>query len=122
MGLLEMFKDVLGGEHGVDPNKIDIPLSGDSADTLNKLISSGVFKNKSDFTTFLVGSYMKNNLGSKMSGGNALPESVVTGIIDKTGIARGLDDNTKKMLVPLLITGFMAVYKYMSGRKAAKPA
>jgi hypothetical protein len=122
MGLLEAFKDILG-EQGVDTSKIDIPVSGNSAEALDKLISSGVFKNKSDFTKFLVGTYLKNNVGSKMSGGNALTESVIISIIDRTGIARGLDENTKRMLVPLLAVGFTAIYRYMSGKKTAtKPA
>jgi hypothetical protein len=123
MGLLDVVKDALGGELGMDPKKVDLPLSGDAAEGLNKLISNGTFNNKGDFVSFLAKSYMKNNLGATMSGGQAPPESTIMDIIDKTGIAKGFTDtDKKKMLVPLLITGFMTIYKYMSQKKAmSKP-
>ncbi len=123
MGLLDVVKDALGGELGLDPKKVDLPVSGDAAEGLNKLITNGTFSNKGDFVSFLAKTYMKNNLGSTMSGGQAPPESTIMDIIDKTGIAKGFSDtDNKKMLVPLLITGFMTIYKYMSRKKAmAKP-
>jgi hypothetical protein len=123
MGLLDVVKDALGGELGIDPNKVDLPVSGDAAEGLNKLISNGTFSNKNDFVTFLAKTYMKNDLGSAMSGGQAPPESMIMGIIDKTGIAKGFTDtDKKKMLVPLLIAGFMTIYRMMSKKKTmAKP-
>jgi len=60
---------------GVDPGKVDLPVSGDAAEGLSKLISNGTFGNKNDFVMFLAKTYMKNNLGSAMSGGRAPPKS-----------------------------------------------
>lgn len=120
---MDVIKDVMGAEYGMDVSKVNLPLSGDQANTLNDLISKGLFKDKSDFVSFLALSYMKNNLGASMIGGQAPSESTVMDIISKSGLGKKIPEGQAKMLVPLLITGFMAIYKYMSRKQhAAKPA
>lgn len=130
MGLGDLIKSALGGKSetpGVmDMAKlanIDLPLSGDSENMLNDLISKGVFGNKADFMKFIATAYLKNNIGSMMTGDRAPPESTIMDIITKSGIGKGYPDgDIKKMMVPLLMTAFFAVYKYMTKRQAAKPA
>jgi len=100
---------------------IDLPLSGDSAKGLNMLLDKGTFKDKPDFLGFLAKSYMQNNLGSSMAGGGEPGVSTIMDIINKTGIAKGfMEGDVKKFLVPLLITGFMSVYKYLNRKPAVK--
>ena len=61
---------------------------------------------------------MKNNMGAAMSGGQAPPESKVMDIITSQGLNKGFSDgDIKTKLVPLLITGFMAIHKYMGAKK-----
>ncbi len=130
MGLSDMIRSAMGGKD-VPPElmdlaksgNIDLPLSGDSEKMLEDLISKGVFKGKSDFLGFIVKAYMQNKMGGMMSGGKAPPESAIMDIITKSGIGKGYPDgDIKKMLVPLLVTAFFAVYKYMSKKEAVTPA
>jgi uncharacterized surface protein with fasciclin (FAS1) repeats len=98
---------------------LSLPLSGVALAGLNSLISKGTFGDKQDFIGFLAKTFMTNNLGSAMAGGKEPGENLIMDIIDKTGIAKGFTgDDTKKMLVPLLITGFMAVYNYLNKKPA----
>jgi len=130
MGLGDVIKSALGGE-GIPPELLDmaksgnieLPLSGDSENMLGDMISKGIFKNKGDFLTFIVKEYMKNNMGSMMSGGKSPPESAILDIVKKSGIGKSYsDDDIKKTMVPLLVTAFFAIYKYMTKRPAVKPA
>ncbi len=122
MGIGDLIRSALGRGPSMDVRDIDLPLSGESADTLNNLISRGVFRNKNDFLSFAAKTYMRNNLGATLSGGNQLTESMVLGVVNKTSIGRSLDDNTKRMLVPLLIMAFTAIYRHMTRRReAARP-
>ncbi len=111
-------------EHGIDVNEIDLPLSGDSAEALKKLIAVGLFKNRPDFMKFLAAAYVKNNLGAAMSEDKAPPESTIRDIIKENHIDRDFSDTEKKkLLVPLLVIGFMAVRRYMAkGKARARPA
>jgi len=102
---------------------VDLPLSGDPLKGLNMLLDKGTFKDKPDFMGFLAKSYMQNNLGPAMAGGAALGVPMILGIINKTGIAKGfMEGDVKKYLVPLLMAGFLAVYKYLSRKPAVKVA
>ena len=130
MGLGDAIKSAVGGMD-VPPElldmaksgNIDLPLSGDSESMLSDMLTKGVFGSKSDFLTFLVNQYMKHNLGSMMSGGKTPPESAIMDIITKSGIGKSYPEgDIKKMMVPLLIQGFFAVYKLMNRRPAVKPA
>ena len=68
---------------------------------------------------FLAKTFMTHNVGAAMAGDKAPSESMVMDIIDKTGIAKGFTRRRdEKMLVPLLITGFMAVYNYLNKNPA----
>jgi hypothetical protein len=130
MGLADVIKSALGGKESVssmlDMAKlagIDIPLSGDQLNMFNDLVSSGVFKDKSDFMKFAATAYMKNNVGSMMTEDKAPPESAIMDIINKAGIGKSYPQgDIKKMLVPLLITAFFAIYKFMSKKPAMKTA
>ncbi len=132
MGLGDILKSALGGASKDSPLDmtdmarlagIDLPLSGDSQRMLGDLISKGVFKDKSDFLGFIVNVYMQNNIGSMMTDNKKPPESAIMDIINKAGIGKGVPQgDIKKMLVPLMITAFFAVYKFMSKRQAMKPA
>ena len=130
MGLGDTIKSALGGMD-IPPElldmaksgNIDLPLSGDSESMLTDMLTKGVFGSKSDFLTFLVTQYMGHNLGSMMSGSNTPPESAIMDIITKSGIGESYSKgDIKKLMVPLLIQGFFAVYKLMSKRQAMKPA
>jgi uncharacterized surface protein with fasciclin (FAS1) repeats len=100
---------------------LSLPLSGVALTGLNALISKGTFSDKQDFVGFLAKTFMANDLGSAMAGGKEPSESMIMDIIGKTGIARGFSsDDTKNMLVPLLITGFTAVYNYLNKRPEAR--
>jgi uncharacterized surface protein with fasciclin (FAS1) repeats len=100
---------------------LSLPLSGVALAGLNSLISKGTFKDKQDFTGFLAKTYMTQNVGAAMAGDKAPSENMIMDIIDKTGIAKGFTgDDTKKMLVPLLMTGFMAIYNYLNKKPAMK--
>lgn len=102
---------------------LNLPLTGVALMGLNALINKGTFSDKQDFTGFLAKTFMANNLGSAMAGGKEPSENLVMDIIDKTGIAKGFtSDDTKKMLVPLLITGFMAIYHHLQKKPAMKTA
>ena len=130
MGLGDIIKSALGGKSDTpgitDMAKlanIDLPLSGDSENMLNDLISKGVFGNKADFMKFIAMAYMRNNIGSMMTGDRAPPESTIMDIIAKSGIGKGYPEgDIKKMMVPLVMTAFFAVYKFMTKRQAMKPA
>jgi uncharacterized surface protein with fasciclin (FAS1) repeats len=101
---------------------VELPLSGDSLKGLNDLIGKGTFANKQDFMSFLAKQYMQNNLGAAMAGGKEPGMSMVMDIIGKTGIAKGfMEGDVKKYLVPLLMAGFMAIYRYMTKQPAVKP-
>lgn len=130
MGLGDMIKTVLGGAD-VPPEILDmarsgninLPLSGDSENMLDDLLSKGIFSSKSDFLTFIVNQYMQNDLGSMMSGGKSPSESAIMDIIHKTGLDKGYPEgDIKNMMVPLLIQSFFAVYKLMNKRPEVKPA
>jgi hypothetical protein len=130
MGLEDVIKSALGAG-GIPPELLDLAksggidllLSGDSERMLSDMISKGTFGNKADFVTFLVSQYMKNNVGSMMAGDKQPSESAIMDIINKTGIGKGfMEGDVKKYLVPLLITGFFAIYRLMSKRQATKPA
>jgi hypothetical protein len=102
---------------------IDLPLSGDAESMLGDMISKGIFANKSDFLTFIVKQYTQNNIGSMMGSGRSPPETAIMDIIQKSGIGKGYPDgDIKKMMVPLLMTSFFAIYKLMTKKQAAKPA
>jgi hypothetical protein len=102
---------------------IDLLLSGDSENMLDDMISKGVFKDKSDFISFLVREYARNDMGSMLSGDRMPPESTIMDIIRRSGLDMGYrDTDVKKMLVPLLVTAFYAIYRYMSKMRAMKPA
>ena len=104
-------------EYGIDVNEIDLPLSGDSAEALKKLISIGIFKDRPDFVKFVAAAYVKNNLGAAMSGDKAPPESTIMGIIKENRIDRAFSDVDKKKLLALLAIGFMAVRRFMATAK-----
>ncbi len=104
-------------EHGIDVNEIDLPLSGDSAEALKKLVAIGIFKNRPDFVKFLAAAYVKNNLGAAMSEDKAPPESTIRDIIKENRIDRDFSDTDKKKLLALLAVGFMAVRRYMATTK-----
>jgi uncharacterized surface protein with fasciclin (FAS1) repeats len=98
---------------------LSLPLSGVALAGLNGLISKGTFSDKQDFVGFLGKTFMTQNVGAAMAGDKAPSESFIMDIIDKTGIAKGFTkDDTMKMLVPLLITGFTAVYHYLNKKPA----
>ena len=129
MGLGDVIKSALGAN--VPPEildmaksgDIDLPLSGDAENMLGDMLSKGVFNSKSDFLTFIVNQYVKNDLGSMMSGDRAPSESAILDIIRKTGLDEGYPEgDINNMMVPLLIQSFFAVYKLMSRRPAVKPA
>lgn len=129
MRLSDTIKSALGGS--IPPEltdmakrgNIDLPLSGDSEKMLEDMISKGIFKSRSDFLSFIVKAYMQNDIGSMMSGDRSPPESAIMDIIKKSGIDKGYPEgDIKKMIVPLLITAFFAVYKYLTKRSAVKPA
>lgn len=123
MGILDTISGAIGGKHGMDISKIDLPLSSSEASTMNDLISKGTFKDKSDFMSFLASAYVKNNVGKAASGGQSSLEPLVVNIISASGIAKGFSEgDIKSRLVPLMITGFMAIYKYMASRKHAARA
>ncbi|HTY90598.1 MAG TPA: fasciclin domain-containing protein [Methanocella sp.] len=101
---------------------VDLPLSGDALKGLNELISKGTFANKQDFLGFLGKQYIQNNIGAAMAGGSEPGISTIMDIINTTGIAKGFTEgDIKKYLVPLLITGFMAIYRYLNKQPAVKP-
>jgi uncharacterized surface protein with fasciclin (FAS1) repeats len=100
---------------------LNLPLTGDAAKGLNMLIDSGAVKDRPDFISLLAKSYLQNDMDSVMSGGREPHETRIMDIIHKTGIARGFfDTDIKKYLVPLFITGFTAIYNYLSKRPAVK--
>ncbi len=100
---------------------LDLPLSGASLEGLNMLLNKGTFSNKQDFMGFLAKTFMQNNLGAAMAGGNEPSTSMIMDIINKTGIAKGfMGEDVQKFLVPLLISGFMAVYRYLNKKPAIK--
>ncbi|CAJ36410.1 fasciclin domain-containing protein [Methanocella arvoryzae] len=99
---------------------LNLPLSGVALAGLNALISKGTFSDKQDFIGFLGKTFFANNMESAMAGGKEPSESMIMDVINKTGIAKGFSrDDTMKMLVPLLITGFTAVYNYLHKKPAA---
>ena len=118
MEIREKFMDILR-EHDidVDPDEIDLQLSGDSAEALKKLIAIRTFRDMPDFKKFLVAAYLKNNLGAAMSGDKAPPESTIRDIIKENRIDRDFSDADKKKLLALLAVGFMAVRRYMATSK-----
>lgn len=129
MGLGETIKSALGRD--IPPELMDLAkrgdinllLSGDSEKMLDDMISKGVFKDRRDFLSFIVKEYVRNNMGSMLSGDRSPPESMILDMINRSGIGEGYSDrDIKNMLVPLLITAFFAVYKYMSKRPAVKAA
>ena len=123
MAMRETIEDILR-ERGVDvdTNEIDLQLSDDSADALKKLIAVRKFKDMPDFKKFLVAAYLKNNLGSEMSGDKAPPESTIREIIKENHIDRDLSDMDKKKLMALLALGLVAVRRYMAkGKATARP-
>ncbi len=129
MGLGETIRSVLGKDIPPELTElmkrgdIDLLLSGDSENMLDDMISKGIFANKPDFISFLVREYVSNNLGSMLSGDRTLPESTVMDIIRRAGLDKGYPDtDVKRMLVPLLVQAFYAVYRYVSRRTAVKPA
>ncbi|HMK47818.1 MAG TPA: fasciclin domain-containing protein [Methanocella sp.] len=100
---------------------VDLPLSGAAATGMGMLLSKGTFKDKPDFVSFLAKTFTQNNMGAAMAGGKEPGVSTVMDIIGKTGIAKGFSDgDTKQFLVPLLMAGFMAVYKYLNKKPAAQ--
>jgi len=130
MGLGDMIKSAMGGKD-IPPElmdlakkgNIDLPLAGDQEKMLEDMVSKGVFNSKSDFLSFIVKAYMQNNIGSMMAGDRMPPESAIMDIIKTSGIGKGYPDgDIKKMMVPLLITAFFAVYKYMTKRPAVRTA
>lgn len=119
MGLLDTLKEAVTGKHGIDIGNIDLPLSDENRNTLNELISKGTFKDKSDFLHYIAHAYTKNDVGSVMSGGRAPSESSIMDIITKTGLGKDFSQSDmKRLLVPLLIAGFTAVYRYMTKKHA----
>ncbi len=130
MRLGEQIKSTMG-KIGIPPEltdrsklaNIDLLLSGDSESALSDLISRGIFMNKTDFVSFIVREYFQNNLGSMLSGDKLPPESFVMDIINKSGIGESFSDSDiKNALVPLLVTSFYAIYRYMTKKEALKPA
>ena len=129
MGLGDKIGSALGG--GIPPElaeiakkgDIDLLLSGDSESMLSDMISKGIFDGKSDFLSFIIKTYMQNNMGSMLAGDRMPPESAIMDIIKKTGIGKGYPDgDVKNMLVPLLTTAFFAIYRHMKKMQAVKPA
>jgi uncharacterized surface protein with fasciclin (FAS1) repeats len=99
-----------------------LPLSGTALVGLNELISRGIFKDKTDFLGFLGRAYAQNNMDTAISKSAEPGESTIMDIINRTGIARGFGEGeARKYIVPLLITGFMALYNYVHKRPAARP-
>ena len=100
-----------------------LPLSGDSAETLKKLIAIRKFKDLPDFKKFLVAAYVKNNRESVMSGDRDPPESTIGEVIKENRIDRDFSDTDKKKLLALLVLGLVAVRRYMAkGKATARPA
>jgi hypothetical protein len=96
-------------------------LSGVALSGLNALINKGTFSDKQDFIGYLAKTYFANNMGASMETGKAPEESMIMDVINKTGIAKGFSgDDTRNMLVPLLMTGFTAVYNYLNKRPAVE--
>lgn len=100
---------------------LSLPLSGAALAGLNALISKGTFRDRPDFVGYLAKTYMDNKVGDAMARDRAPSENLVMDIIDRTGIARGFSgEDTRNMLVPLLITGFTAIYHYLQKRPAVE--
>lgn len=100
---------------------VELPLGGDALTGLNMLINKGKIGDKQDLLGLLAKSYMQNNLGAAMSGGKEPGISTILDIITKTGLGSGFaEGDVKKFLVPLLITGFMAIYNYLNKKPAMK--
>jgi hypothetical protein len=101
---------------------VSLPLSGDALNGLNMLINKGTFKDKGDFMGFLAKTYMQNNLGSAIGSSGGEPGvSTIMDIINKTGIAKGfMEGDIKKFIVPLMMTGVMAIYNYLNRKPAVK--
>lgn len=98
---------------------LSLPLSGVALTGLNALISKGTFGDKQDFIGFLAKNFFANNMESSMAGGKGPSESMIMDVINKTGVAKGFSrDDTMKMIVPLLITGFTAIYNYLHKQPA----
>lgn len=94
---------------------VQLPLAGDALTGLNMLINKGKVNDKQDLLGLLAKSYVQNNLGAAMSGGKEPGISAIMDIIGKTGLGSGFaEGDIKKFIVPLLITGFMAIYNYLN--------
>jgi hypothetical protein len=130
MGLGDVIKTALGGREiptelldMARSGNINLPLSGDAQMMLDEMIDKGTFDGKSDFLTFIVRQYFQNDVGSMMSGGRVPPESAIMDIIRGSGLDKGFpDSDIKKMMVPLMIQAFFAVYKLMAKKPAVKAA
>ncbi len=120
MGIRETIRDAKLDEHGIDVKEIDLPLSGDSAEALKKLMAIGIIKDRPELAKFLAAAYVKNKLGAVMSGDKALPDSTIREIIKENGIDRDFSDVDKKKLLALLTIGFMAVHRYMVKERVAE--
>src|SRR3974390_3519154 len=120
MGIRETIRDAKLDEHGIDVTEIDLPLSGDSAEALKKLMAVGIVKDRPELAKFLAAAYMKNKLGAAMGGDKAPPESTIREIIKENVLDRDFSDADKKKLLALLAIGFMAVHRYMVKERVAE--
>lgn len=100
---------------------VSLPLSGDALTGLNMLIDKGAVKDKPDFLGFLAKTYMQNNLGAAIGSGGEPGVSTIMDIINKTGIAKGfMEGDIKKFIMPLMMTGIMAIYHYLNKKPTVK--
>ena len=100
---------------------VSLPLSGVALTGLNMLINKGAVKDKQDFLGLLAKSYMQNNLGAAIGSSGEPSTNMIMDIINKTGIAKGLTEgDTMKFIVPLMMTGIMAIYHYLNKKPTVK--
>lgn len=95
------FKNIANA--ALSQGKTDLPLSGDSMNSLNDLIGQGIFKNKADFVQFALKAYMQY----KMTGGQQPAQANVNNVIQQTGIGSSLNSSdVQNKLSPLLAEAF----------------
>lgn len=92
------FKSIAGAALGASGN--DMPLSAQSKQTLEELISKGIFKDKSDFVQFAVKAFMQY----KMKGSSP---AAITDIVKESPIGAGASESDiQGKILPLLTEAF----------------
>ena len=94
-------------------NTAELPLSGDSMNTLNELIGKGVFNDKADFFQFV----MKAFAQYKLEGGSPQPtQGDIQNVIQNTGVGNSLNaQDIDGKLAPLLTAAFTMAGKNKMG-------